>query len=63
MTRAGRSDGTWYLGRGPGRGLWFCDEDCAPALRVGHLARALKAEVDEGDLEAVRALKPGRGLL
>ena len=63
MVRAGRADGTWYLGRGPGRGLWWCDVHCSKGLRVGHLARALKSSADERDLEAVRALETGRGLL
>ena len=63
MTRAGRFDGTWYLGRGPGRGLWWCDEECSKGLRVGHLARALKSGANEDDLEALRALETGRGLL
>ena len=62
MIRAGRLDGTWYLGRGPGRGLWWCDAHCAQGLRVGHLARALKSSATESDLEAVRALESGRGL-
>ncbi|MGD0692820.1 MAG: DUF448 domain-containing protein [Acidimicrobiales bacterium] len=63
MTRAGRLDGAWYLGRGPGRGLWWCDAECSKRLRVGHLARALKSSANESDLEAVRALETGRGLL
>ena len=63
MRRAGRVDGTWYLGRGPGRGLWFCDAECAQGLRVGHLARALKSSANDADLEAVLALEAGRGLL
>jgi len=62
MTRAGRSDGSWYLGRGLGRGLWWCDAECSTGLRVGHLARALKSAATEDDLAAVRALETGRGL-
>ncbi|HXC19059.1 MAG TPA: hypothetical protein VNT80_04035 [Acidimicrobiales bacterium] len=61
MIRAGRDNGTWYLGRGPGRGLWWCDAECSKGLRVGHLARALRAGASESDLEAVRALESGRG--
>jgi hypothetical protein len=63
MSRAGRVNGAWYLGRGPGRGLWWCDEACAKGLRVGHLARALKSSANEGDLEDLLALEAGRGLL
>jgi len=62
MSRAGRRDGTWYLGRGPGRGLWWCDETCSKGLRVGHLVRALQSGASESDLEALRALGAGRGL-
>jgi hypothetical protein len=63
MIRAGRSDGTWYLGRGPGRGLWYCDAECSKGLRVGHLARALKSSAGDRDLGALRALETGRGRL
>jgi hypothetical protein len=62
MIRAGRLDGTWYLGRGPGRGLWFCDAECSKELRVGHLARALKSSANEGDLADLRAVEASRGL-
>ncbi len=63
MVRAGRdAHGTWHLGRGVGRGIWWCGEgSCGPALRVGHVARALRAEATEGDVEAVRGLMAGSG--
>ena len=45
MLRAGRRlDGRWYLGRGPGRGVWWCQEStCGAELAVGQLARALRS--------------------
>ncbi|OYV60267.1 MAG: hypothetical protein B7Z69_04655 [Actinobacteria bacterium 21-73-9] len=42
LVRVGRRpDGTWYRGRGPGRGAWCC-RDCAPGLSERALARALR---------------------
>jgi predicted RNA-binding protein YlxR (DUF448 family) len=62
MLRAGRGvDGQWYVGRGSGRGVWWCKElDCSESLQVGHLARALKSAVREADLEDLRALVGGK---
>lgn len=61
LVRAGRrEDGTWYLGRGPGRGLWWCAlGSCAGSLSVGAARRALRAPVSEADAEALRALAAG----
>gem|GEM_PF-603694 len=58
LARAGRaSDGSWYLGRGPGRGVWWCaDARCASSLSAGALARALRAPVTEASAGALRAL-------
>ncbi|MGA2968424.1 MAG: YlxR family protein [Acidimicrobiales bacterium] len=57
MVRVGRrSDGTWYVGRGSGRGIWWCREStCEASLHVGHLARALRSSVGPGDLEVLLA--------
>jgi hypothetical protein len=63
MLRAGRdADGQWYVGRGNGRGVWWCREtECGAALRVGHLARALRTPVMAGDLKVLLTLcQPGR---
>ena len=62
MVRAGcGAEGEWYLGRGTGRGAWWCgDGDCASALTVGALARALRREVRASDLAALRALSTGK---
>ena len=58
MVRAGRDAyGSWYLGRGAGRGVWWCDDaHCEGALSVSHLARALRATVTEADAAALRGL-------
>jgi predicted RNA-binding protein YlxR (DUF448 family) len=58
MVRAGRdADAGWYLGRGTGRGVWCCREfACAKALRVSHVARALRTGVNQGDLESLLGL-------
>lgn len=63
MVRAGRdAHGTWHLGRGVGRGVWWCrNATCGRALRVSHVARALRAVVSEGDVEVVRGLMADRG--
>jgi hypothetical protein len=63
MVRAGRNaDAQWYVGRGHGRGVWWCREtSCGAALQVGHLARALRTPVPASDLEVLLALgKAGR---
>ncbi|MHB8380451.1 MAG: hypothetical protein ACYDB2_11195 [Acidimicrobiales bacterium] len=58
MTRAGRdAHGTWYLGRGVGRGVWWCvGQPCEQELRVNHVARALRTTVFESDVAALRGL-------
>ena len=58
MVRAGRRvDGTWYLGREGGRGVWLCRRDeCATGVRTGHLARALRSTVSEQDVVRVKEL-------
>ncbi len=63
MVRAGReASGAWYLGRGTGRGIWWCREnECGKALGRGHVARALRMAVSEGDAAAVQALARGSG--
>ena len=52
LVRAGRTkDAQWYLGRGPGRGAWWCDEaKCTSALRVETLTRALRVSLSVGDV-------------
>ncbi|HUX04583.1 MAG TPA: DUF448 domain-containing protein [Acidimicrobiales bacterium] len=56
MVRAGRdAEARWYLGRGPGRGAWWCaTTDCVGSLRASALARALRAEVSEADAQELR---------
>ncbi|NNN01089.1 MAG: hypothetical protein HKL86_04575 [Acidimicrobiaceae bacterium] len=63
MLRAGRTpDGTWYLGRGDGRGVWWCDEvECESALRIAQLARALRTSLGERDFADFRSLRTGSG--
>jgi predicted RNA-binding protein YlxR (DUF448 family) len=58
MVRAGRGpDGAWYLGRGPGRGAWWCaDAGCGSALGPGALARALRAPVSDAQAGSLRAI-------
>ncbi|HVB71661.1 MAG TPA: DUF448 domain-containing protein [Acidimicrobiales bacterium] len=58
MTRAARlPDGSWYLGRGPGRGAWWCAQpECAAALSAGALSRALRTPVTSADLELLGVL-------
>ncbi len=62
MVRAGRDvGGEWYLGRGGGRGAWWCrDGECEGSLSVRALARALHREVLESDLASLRALSTGK---
>ena len=51
--------GTLVLGRGTGRGAWLCREhpvECLDlAARRRALVRALRREISEGDLLALRA--------
>jgi len=58
MVRAARRpDGSWYLGRGPGRGAWWCDEPgCAAALSAGALSKALRTPVTPADVASLSAL-------
>ncbi|MHB8335440.1 MAG: YlxR family protein, partial [Acidimicrobiales bacterium] len=53
LCRAGRGeDGSWYLGRGVGRGVWWCrDRDCGSRLRWGAVARALRSPVSAADVD------------
>ncbi|MGB8180147.1 MAG: hypothetical protein WCF63_08280 [Acidimicrobiales bacterium] len=62
LVRAGRTaHGTWYLGRGEGRGVWWCrDRACGGEVRVTHLARALRAGVGESEVAVVRGLATGK---
>jgi predicted RNA-binding protein YlxR (DUF448 family) len=61
LVRAGRrDDGAWYLGRGPGRGVWWCAQgSCAQRVSEGAIARALRAPVSRAEAEALRALAVG----
>ncbi|HEY1222320.1 MAG TPA: YlxR family protein [Acidimicrobiales bacterium] len=64
LVRAARDgDGRWYLGRGTGRGVWWCaDSGCGEELQNGQLARSLRTAVSEGDAVALReAWKAGTG--
>ena len=58
MMRAGRTaNGTWYLGRGDGRGVWWCsDRECGGEVRLTHVARALRAGVAESEVAVLRGL-------
>ena len=59
MIRAGRTAQLqWHVGRGSGRGVWWCrDGACGSGLRVGLVARALRVEVSESEVEALRVLR------
>ncbi|MGC8498087.1 MAG: DUF448 domain-containing protein [Acidimicrobiales bacterium] len=56
LQRAGRTpDGMWYLGRGPGRGAWWCRSGpCGERLGASALARALRAPLGPAEVEALR---------
>src|ERR1019366_1314112 len=58
LQRAGRlSKGVWYLGRGVGRGLWWCREgECAARVNLAHASRALRCSLGEFDAAALREL-------
>jgi hypothetical protein len=62
MDRGARNDdGSWYLGRGPGRGIWWCrGTNCRASLTAGQLARALRGPVSESDAYALGALETNR---
>jgi predicted RNA-binding protein YlxR (DUF448 family) len=64
MVRAGRSGaGAWSLGRGDGRGVWWCASGtCVEELRIGHLSRALRAQVHEGDVATLQSLAASKRL-
>ncbi len=53
MQRAGRRrDGTWYLGRGVGRGVWWCrDGSCVARLESRTLSRALRVALTAADVD------------
>ncbi len=56
LVRVGRRpDGTWYRGRGAGRGAWCC-RDCASGLGERALARALRTPLEGADVAAVARL-------
>jgi predicted RNA-binding protein YlxR (DUF448 family) len=60
LVRVGRFDGQWYLGRGEGRGAWFCAAGpCRDRLAVGTLTRALRAPVSDTEVAALGALVAG----
>lgn len=61
LVRAGRrADGSWYLGRGPGRGVWWCAQgECATGLSAAAASRALRAGVSGAEAEALVALAAG----
>lgn len=49
LTRAGRaSDGVWYIGRGDGRGLWWCSTGaCVQQLNRGHAQKAIRRGLND----------------
>ncbi len=53
MFRAGRAtDGVWYLGRGGGRGLWWCaNSTCQARLQLSHAQRALRRDLSGTEVE------------
>lgn len=57
LVRIGRSaDGALALGPGSKRGAWVCSVECFDeAARRGRLARALRSEVTDHELETLRA--------
>lgn len=58
LQRGGRvSEGVWYLGRGVGRGVWWCrDGDCAHLVSGAHASRALRCPLGEIDVTALHQL-------
>ena len=58
LQRAGRSPGgVWYLGRGTGRGLWWCrGEECGSGVNLAQASRALRCSLGESDAGALREL-------
>jgi hypothetical protein len=64
MVRVGRdAKGKWYLGRGTGRGVWWCNaKACEAVVGIAHVARALKTTVFESDVVALQGLATGKRL-
>ena len=62
LVRVGRgTDGAWYVGRGVGRGVWWCGgSDCGLRVEVRHVARAMRSAVSESDVVAIRVLEGAR---
>ena len=56
LHRAGRaSSGVWYLGRGTGRGLWWCREPgCALGVNLSLASRSLRCPLGDEDAVAMR---------
>lgn len=56
LQRGGRSlDGVWYLGRGTGRGLWWCRAgECGSGVTLAHASRALRRSLGAEDVVALR---------
>ena len=45
----------WYLGRGEGRGLWWCREgECASGVSLAQASRALKRDLRAEDVQGLR---------
>jgi len=61
MFRLGRdASGTWYVGRGDGRGVWSCADGCGSNLRTTQVSHALHASVSEAEMAVVRDLAVGK---
>ncbi|MGA2122814.1 MAG: hypothetical protein ABSG58_00125 [Acidimicrobiales bacterium] len=61
LLRLGRdASGTWYVGRGNGRGVWWCADGCGSSVRISQVAHALHASVSEADMAVVRDLAVGK---
>ena len=56
LQRAGRTQGgVWYLGRGAGRGLWWCrNGECGSGLNLALASRALRCSLGDEDALALR---------
>jgi predicted RNA-binding protein YlxR (DUF448 family) len=56
------SDGRLVVGPGPGRGAWVCSAKCLDeAWRRGSLHRALRGDITDDDIAALRAKLMGPG--
>gem|GEM_PF-1209557 len=53
MVRAGYTpDGSWYLGRGTGRGVWWCaGTSCEGEIQMSQVAKALRSPVTSAQFE------------